>query len=283
MFRDMRKWLRSITSVAVVSALWVGAAEETKAQAIVSTGESFVSVRLLPGVREDDGSRLMGLRLSLKPGWKTYWRLPGRAGIPPQFDWSASQNIGSVQVMWPRPEVFESFGLQTIGYSERVVFPVRVTPADPAAPIEIGLTADLGVCNELCVLEQVTLSETIESDTPEIGQREVRRAYRKVPLSGKDAGLMEMACRIFPFEDGHRFEASMSFAAPFASPVVIAEGGDSMWVKTTESRVDGAEVAVEGQIELLEGSTWIDRDALRFTVLDGPNTADIRGCRRVAG
>ncbi len=267
----------------MAGAVALGGVADAGAQAIVSTGESFVSARLLPGIREEGGVRLMGLRLTLKPGWKTYWRTPGSAGIPPQFDWSASQNISTVQVMWPRPEVFQSFGLQTIGYSERVVFPVRVTPADPAAPIEIGLTADLGVCSELCVLEQVTLSETIDQDTPDIGSREIRRAYRSIPRIGRDAGLTEMACRIYPSGNAHRFEATMTFASPFTSPVVVAEGGASMWVHKTESSVAGTAVEVAGQIELTEASAWIDRDDLRFTVLDGLNSADIHGCRRITG
>lgn len=283
MFRIMSNWLTHCAGAAVAGAFWLAGATGVPAQTIVSTGESFVSARLLPGIREEGGARLMGLRLTLKPGWKTYWRNPGSAGIPPQFDWSESENVGSVQIMWPRPEVFQSFGLQTIGYSERVVFPVRVTPADPAAPIAIGLTADLGVCKELCVLEQVTLSETIGQETPDIGSREIRRAYRSVPPIGREAGLTEMACRIFPKGDAYRFEASMIFAAPFSSPVVLAEGGERLWVNKTEAHVNGTAVEIAGQIETTDGSTWIDRDDLRFTVLDGLNSADIRGCRRVTG
>ena len=40
------------------------------------------------------GTYLGALRLTLKDGWKTYWRAPGDAGIPPQFDWNGSQQCG---------------------------------------------------------------------------------------------------------------------------------------------------------------------------------------------
>ena len=32
-------------------------------------------------------------RVKLRPGWKTYWRYPGDSGVPPQFDFSGSENL----------------------------------------------------------------------------------------------------------------------------------------------------------------------------------------------
>jgi len=117
-----------VLQVAAAAVFCLAAAATAMAQAIVSTGESFVSARMLPGERTGPGERLAGLRLSLKPGWKTYWRSPGEAGVPPDFDWSGSLNVKSVEVLWPRPRPFESFGLETLGYAERVVFPLRLEP-----------------------------------------------------------------------------------------------------------------------------------------------------------
>ncbi len=275
--------LKSFLAGLIVFAAVLCAMPDVRAQAIVSTGESFVSARLLPGLREDDGARLIGLRLVLAPGWKTYWRTPGDAGIPPHFDWSASDNIQSVQVMWPRPEVFKSFGYQTIGYSERVVLPIRVLPVDPAQPISIQMTADLGVCKELCVLEQVTLVEDISPDLPEIGAREVRRAYRAVPPVGVSSGLTAMECRISGTGADRRFDAALTFATPVVAPVVIAEGGETMWISDTATKVAGSRIDVSGKIGLPEDTAWIDRDALRLTVLADGFSADIRGCRNHAG
>src|ERR1043166_473647 len=47
-----------------------------------------------------------GVEIRLKPGWKTYWRYPGDAGVPPRFDWSKSENVAAVDVKWPAPERF---------------------------------------------------------------------------------------------------------------------------------------------------------------------------------
>ena len=44
------------------------------------------------GVAGRDSVRI-GLQIKLAPGWKTYWRTPGDAGIPPHFDWVGSENL----------------------------------------------------------------------------------------------------------------------------------------------------------------------------------------------
>ena len=33
----------------------------------------------------------VGIQVRLESGWKTYWRHPGNAGIPIEFDWAASE------------------------------------------------------------------------------------------------------------------------------------------------------------------------------------------------
>ena len=92
-----------------------------------------------------------GLEIELDHGWKTYWRLPGDAGIPPQFDWSKSQNLKSVEVLWPAPHRFQDKGGETIGYKDRVVFPLRILPENPDVPVMLNLSLFFGVCQDICI------------------------------------------------------------------------------------------------------------------------------------
>ena len=55
--------------------------------------ENPVAARILPGWERPDGTRIIGVELTLAPGWKTYWRAPGDSGIPPRFDWSGSRKF----------------------------------------------------------------------------------------------------------------------------------------------------------------------------------------------
>lgn len=47
------------------------------------------AVRLVTsGISNDQGYLRGALQIRLEPGWKTYWRDPGKTGIPPQLELS---------------------------------------------------------------------------------------------------------------------------------------------------------------------------------------------------
>src|SRR3954468_23707031 len=87
-------------------------------------------VRLVAGrVRSDSGALLRaGIEFRLDPGWKTYWRYPGDSGVPPVFDFSASENLKSVAVLWPAPHRFSDGSGHSIGYERSAIFPLQVVP-----------------------------------------------------------------------------------------------------------------------------------------------------------
>ena len=68
--------------------------------------DAHSAVRLLAGSRSG-GVLLGGIDIQLQPGWKTYWRTPGDSGVPPRFDFSKSDNVQAVTVLWPAPTKFD--------------------------------------------------------------------------------------------------------------------------------------------------------------------------------
>src|SRR5690242_15253493 len=120
------------------------------------TGPSY-SARLIGGETER-GNWRAGFDLKLGKGWRTYWRVPGDAGVPPQFDWSRSRNVETVTLLWPAPSRFTDEGGETIGYKDRVVFPVDVVAKDPGRPIDLALEAFLGVCEKICIPVKLEMS-----------------------------------------------------------------------------------------------------------------------------
>jgi len=107
-----------------------------------------------------------GLEIELDHGWKTYWRLPGDAGIPPQFDWSGSKNLKSVEVLWPAPHRFLDAGGEAIGYKDRVIFPLRIAPENPDAPVTLNLSLFFGVCQDICIPGSGELTATSGRSDP---------------------------------------------------------------------------------------------------------------------
>lgn len=98
-----------------------------------------------------DGTLTVGLEIELEPGWKTYWRHPGDAGLPPEIDLSGSSNFAGATIAFPAPHRFIDGGSTSVGYSGTVVLPIRITPEEPALPVMLDARVLYGACRELCV------------------------------------------------------------------------------------------------------------------------------------
>ena len=109
------------------------------------------AVQLSPAQQNGDAVLRAGIEVKLQPGWKTYWRYPGDSGVPPHFDFSASENLKAATVLYPAPYLFKDETGHTIGYKDKVVFPVVVHRSRPGSRSGSALKVDYAVCEKLCV------------------------------------------------------------------------------------------------------------------------------------
>lgn len=118
---------------------------------------SHATVRLLAGSRS--GTVLLGgIAFQLEPGWKTFWRTPGDSGVPPHFDFSRSDNVDAVTVLWPAPSKFpDGAGGHSLGYKEQVVLPLRIVATNADKPITLRATVGFAVCAKLCIPAEVSM------------------------------------------------------------------------------------------------------------------------------
>jgi DsbC/DsbD-like thiol-disulfide interchange protein len=118
-------------------------------------------VRLIGIAAPPEGSKaafMAGVEIEMTPGFKTYWRSPGDAGgVPPEFDWSGSDNLASARVLYPAPHRLIDKAGANIGYKDRVIFPVEITPTDPAKPVTLRLRVTYGVCKNICIPAEAEL------------------------------------------------------------------------------------------------------------------------------
>jgi DsbC/DsbD-like thiol-disulfide interchange protein len=146
-------------------------------------------VRIFAGAVPDaaPGTVTAFVEMALDRGWKTYWKNPGTAGgIPPEFTFDASKNVAKAEVLYPVPAVMSDKAGDVIGYREYAMFPVRITPADAAVPVELAVTANYGICEKLCVPAETVLALTIPpGPLPEAGA-DAARAYTNVPRTGAE-------------------------------------------------------------------------------------------------
>lgn len=138
-------------------------------------------VRLLNGGLDEGGrTRLAGIAIELDGGFKTYWRHSGESGLPPTFDWSGSENLALVEVLWPAPSRLDDAGGSAYGYQNGVLLPVRLTPSDPAKPVRLSLKIDYGVCKDICIPASAALK--LELGPEESGHRAaIADALARVP------------------------------------------------------------------------------------------------------
>src|SRR3569833_4279852 len=113
--------------------------------------DAHSAVRLLAGSRS--GAVLLGgIAFQIQPGWKTYWRMPGDSGVPPRFDFSKSDNVEAVTVMWPAPLKFDDgAGGHSIGYHDQIVLPLRIVARSPDKPVTLRAEINYAVCEKLCI------------------------------------------------------------------------------------------------------------------------------------
>lgn len=260
--------------VATVLALSLGMATAVHAQQV----DAVTGAEILPGWRTEASTQMAGFSLTLAPGWKTYWRAPGDAGIPPQFDWSGSQNVASVRIHWPRPVVFHINGLQQIGYHDRMVLPVEVTPRDPGLPMVLQARVELGVCKEICVPAWFDLNATLAGAGK--GDPAIRSALLARPDTGTEAGLSGIACSVDPIDDGLRITARINIPDQGGTETVVFETADAtVWVAQSVASRSGAVLTATTEMVSNTGAPFaLDRSGVIVTVLGETGAVEIRGC-----
>ncbi len=258
---------------------WAGLSAAAQTGSGGSDIEGVHSIEVLPGWKTPEGRRLTGLRIRLKPGWKTYWRAPGDAGIPPQFDWTGSRNIKAVKIHWPRPEVAVSGGMRSIVYSNEVVLPLEFTPESPDRPIIMKARVGLGVCRDICipvsVAFEVDLSPTDTRPDPAI-----RKALAERPVAAQQAGVRRVICEVAPIRDGLKVTTRIHMPAIGQEEIAVIEAPDpSIWVSEAQTRREGQTLIASAEMVPPSNAPFaLDRSGVRITVLGDGTAVDIQGC-----
>jgi suppressor for copper-sensitivity B len=173
------------------------------------------------GVAANAKTLSAGLDVELADGWKTYWRSPGEVGLPPEIDWSASENVASVALLYPSPTRFRAFGIENFGYSHSVLFPLQVTLEDAGQPAVLRGDFSLLVCAEVCIPDNFSLDLEFANVTGIDGPsaEKIAASMRLVP----DEESAEVSIRALLTEDVLTVEAQSM--APFVAVDVFPEFG----------------------------------------------------------
>jgi DsbC/DsbD-like thiol-disulfide interchange protein len=189
-----------------------------------------------------------GVEIVLAEGWKTYWRMPGEAGVPPLFDWSGSDNAAGIEVRYPAPVRLQEPGAQTVGYKGAVVFPVEVMPADASRPVVLKLALEAGICREICIPGEARLALTLAPQQARALPAELAQALARVPRRqavrrSTDPELVNAAL-VAGADGGARLVVDARIPGSAAGADLFIEAPESLYVPLPKQAPAGAVGAV---------------------------------------
>lgn len=260
-------------AAALMLGAWVGPAH-------AGPLDNVAQLDIIPGWVTPNGTHMAGLRVTLQPGWKTYWRAPGDAGIPPRFSWAGSENIAGAEFHWPTPEILDQNEVQTIGYHDSLVLPIELSPHNAGEPITLAGEVQIGVCEDICLPVTLSFNALLPTD----GRRDgaITAALLNQPISAQEAGVTDVACAVSPTDNGIELTATLQM--PMAGDdetVVIETQNPEVWVSQSDVTRDGDQLqATVDMIHFTDGSFALDRSDVRITVFGNYHAVNIQGCPR---
>lgn len=223
----------------------------------------------------------LGLELRLKENWKTYWRSPGEAGLPPALDWAGSQNFRAARLAWPAPHRFTLFNSQTFGYKDHVVFPVLVTVSEPGRALGLRARVDVLVCDKICVPQSLVVTLDLPAGAAEPGAEAqlVNRFQSLVPLADAASGLTISSARVVADGGQPVLEVSAEALEPFTAPDVFVEAEpDASFAAPQAQLLDNGHKAIIRLAlagELPAGTSLVGR-AVTLTLVDADRAIERR-------
>jgi DsbC/DsbD-like thiol-disulfide interchange protein len=269
--------MRSIVSLAALAGIFMFAPAAHALESAWADGDK-ARVRLLAAGLAPDGTLRAGVEIRMARGWHTYWRYPGDAGVPPRFEWSGSRNITGVEVRWPAPKrIRVEGGLQSIGYYDSVVLPLRIRPLTPGQPISLRLKLDFGVCEKICIPAEATVELTVppqlKAGLPALDAAEAR--VPRVVKAGPREGLAVLALRR---DRAPKPRALIDVAVPRGGSFdLFAEGPTDAWALPLPERIEGRDGRARFVVPFDEGHVGSDPfpATLRLVLVAGDEAIEV--------
>lgn len=195
-----------------------------------------------------------GIELQLAEGWKTYWRMPGEAGVPPNFTWQGSSNLGDAKVLYPAPRRLVDPASESIGYKHTVLFPVEVRAANGKQPLKLQVEMEFGLCRDICVPVQTTLSLAVAAsgqsvEIPPMLQAALAQVPRPaVARRADDPDIVRLQARLEGSEPMLLVEARFPGGAMGAD--LFVEAPDSIFVPLPKQPTEAADGTLLFEIPL---------------------------------
>lgn len=247
-----------------------------------------VTLELVSGVQSIQPGEpfFVGLHLKHDPGYHTYWKNPGLAGVATQIEWDLPEGFQADPILWPAPEKVKMANLNTHGYEKDALLVIRITPprSVPGGRVRLTAKAVWMCCATSCHPGHGTLSVAlpVSADAPEPTpwQERIDAVWKAQPppASGwkftavRDGG--EILFRAVPEKPGTALPAEPQF---FSEDGLVCSDPEQHWEMregVAECRLTVSEFPPSDQSRLrglLRGrGGWNPDNAAEFVRIDLP-------------
>jgi thiol:disulfide interchange protein len=220
-----------------------------------------------------------GLLLKMVPGWHTYWKFSGDAGIPIELKWKLPPGWKAGELHWPIPMKFKDPGdIDTYGYHDEVLLMQQITAPASLQDSTVKLTADANwlVCEKICVPGSASLQIDLpRSTTPSPANAELFARYQSLlPQNWPDKNTVTSqwsragndilfkvktaALAKYPFADFYPFPPE---AVVLSHPKVESRSGEEVTFRVPLESAPPNQSSIGGLLVLAQAADSNDRIA----------------------
>ena len=170
-------------------------------------GKQLVTAELLAETNAIVPSKpfTVGLLLRMAPGWHTYWKFSGDAGLPTELNWKLPPGWKTGEIQWPIPlKTIDPGDIETYGYENEVLLIQEITPPSnvvagigdagnvarandepgssiPATTMKLVAEANWLVCEKICIPGSATLQLDLPvASTSQAANTDLFARYRRL-------------------------------------------------------------------------------------------------------
>jgi thiol:disulfide interchange protein len=179
--------MRSTSRFAACGLLsWLLAVSAPHAFAQTYQGKQLVKAELLADTNAIVPGKpfAVGLLLRMAPGWHTYWKFSGDAGLPTELKWKLPPGWKVGEIQWPIPlKTIDPGDIETYGYENEVLLMQEITPPPKidSSSVKLFTEANWLVCERICIPGSATLQLDLPvTSTSQPANVELFARYRRL-------------------------------------------------------------------------------------------------------
>lgn len=128
--------------------------------------EHHVTAKMIANVKSVRNRKKfkVGVLLKMDPGWHTYYKVSGDAGMPTKIEWHLpSPMLKASDILWEKPSKFVDSGITTYGYKDQVLLAAEIEPLEPIKGQNVPISAEVKwlSCKDICIPGKATVQLTL--------------------------------------------------------------------------------------------------------------------------